>query len=71
MTLHTDWRLILRKAWSIKFAALSVLFAIIEVVLPLFGDAIPRNTFALLVGASAAGTIVARLVSQNDLGDKL
>jgi hypothetical protein len=70
MKLHTDWQLILRKAWSIKLAALGILFAVGDVVLPLFGDAISRNTFALLVGANAAGTLISRLISQDGFGDK-
>jgi hypothetical protein len=69
MRLKSGWQLILRKAWSVRFSALSIIFAIADVTLPLFGDVIPRNTFAILLGATAAGSIIARLVAQTNLSN--
>jgi len=69
MQLKSEWQLILRKAWSIRFSALTIIFAVADVTLPLFGDVIPRNIFAVLLGATAAGSIIARLVSQTNLSN--
>ena len=64
MKLYDDWRRILRKAWSIRLAALAGLFSGAEVILPLFADAVPRNVFALLSFVAVVGAVVARLVAQ-------
>lgn len=64
MRLYSDWKRILRKAWSIRLAALAGLFSGAEVVLPLFADAVPRNVFALLSFVAVVGAVVARLVAQ-------
>ena len=70
MTLFPLWRRILRKAWSVRLGVLAGLFSAAEVVLPLFSDSIPRNTFALLSFVAVMGAVVARLVAQpKTLGD--
>ena len=42
----------------------------IEVVLPVFSDAIPRGPFAVLSFLAVAGAFVARLVAQKELADE-
>lgn len=47
--------------------ALAVFFSVAEVLIPMFYDAFPRNVFAVLVGISTAGAIVARVIMQRNL----
>ena len=59
-----DWKHILRHAWSVRLMVLSGILCSLEVVLPLFIDAMPRNVFAALsVLASVAG-VYSRTVVQ-------
>ena len=67
MTLHDNWRTLVRKAWSVKFMVLAFAFTMAEVMLPFFSDAVPPRTFALLSGLAVAGAFVSRLIAQKDL----
>ena len=67
MTLHDNWRDLIRKAWSVKFMVLAFLLTMAEVMLPFFSDAVPPRTFALLSGLAVAGAFVSRLIAQKDL----
>lgn len=64
MTLLSDWKRIIRKAWSIRLVVLSGLLAGAEVALPLFIDSMPRNVFAVLSMLAAIGGAFARVVAQ-------
>lgn len=66
MTLHDNWRDLIRKAWSVKFMALAFLLTMAEVMLPFFSDAVPPRMFAVLSGLAVAGAFVSRLVAQKD-----
>jgi hypothetical protein len=65
--LVTDWRAILRRAWSIRLMILAGLLSAAEVVLPLYVDTIPRGLFAGLSILATAGGFVARLLAQRNL----
>lgn len=67
MKLYDNWKDILRKAWSIRLMVLAGVLSAVEVILPLFADAIPRGTFAALSGITVAAAFVARLVAQQDI----
>ena len=67
MTLYTDWKRILRKAWSIRLMAVAALLTGCEVVLPMFGDEMPRNLFAGLSFLVVIGAMIARLVAQKEI----
>jgi hypothetical protein len=67
MRLSTDWREVLRKAWSIRLMLLAGALSGIEIILPLFAGSLPRGTFAALSFLSVAAAFVARLVAQKDL----
>lgn len=69
MKLHSNWKAILKKAWSIRFMVLAAVFSAAEIIVPLYADSLPRNLFAVLSGVSVAGAFAARLVAQN-LEDK-
>jgi len=66
-----DWRLVLRRAWSIRFSLLAAAFTAAEVVVPLFGDVLldvmPRGAFVLLAFAASIGATVARIVAQPEM----
>ncbi len=64
MTLIEDFKLVLLRAWSIRLAALTAVFAVSEAVLPLFTSVVPPRTMAILAAISACGTIVARIMNQ-------
>lgn len=64
MNLTSDWRRIARYAWSLRLAALAAVLSGVEVVLPLFVDAMPRGVFAGLSLLAAVGGAVARVVAQ-------
>ena len=64
MTLHENWRHLLRKSWAVRWIALAGLLSGLEVVLPLFSDAMPRNVFALLSLVATISAVVARLMVQ-------
>ena len=62
-----DWRRVLRRAWSIRFSLLAAAFTAAEVVVPLFGDVLPRGTFVLLAFVASIGATVARIVAQPEM----
>ena len=62
-----DWRKIARRAWSIRFSLLAAAFTAAEVVVPLFGDILPRGVFVLLAFAASIGATVARIVAQPEM----
>lgn len=67
MRLHENWREILKKAWSIRFGILATIFALMQVVVPIYVDDLPKHLFAVLTGVATIGVIVARLVWQQEV----
>ncbi len=67
--LISNWKSVLRKAWSIRLIVLAGLLSAAEIVLPMFADAIPRGVFAVLTMLTVAGAFVSRIVAQKDLTD--
>lgn len=70
MRLLPEWRLLVKGAWSIRLVVLSTVFSGIEVILPLFVDSIPRNSFAVLSMLAAIGAGVARVIAQPRMGNR-
>lgn len=64
MKLLTEWKTILRKAWSIRLWALAAFFEASSMVLPIFVYDMPRLPFSLLALVAAGGGIWARLLEQ-------
>lgn len=64
MKLYDNWREILRKAWSIRFAAIAGVFSALEVLLPFYSESVPRGVFAGLSGLLTVAAIWARAVYQ-------
>lgn len=70
MKVASDWKLILKKAWSIRLMLLAGLLTGCEAILPLYQEAIPRGTFAVLSMLAIVGGMVARVVAQKGMGDE-
>ena len=67
MHLRSNWRLILRKAWSIRLLVVAGLLSALEVVLPVFENELPKHLFASLSILSVCAAFVARIIAQKDL----
>jgi len=61
-----EWRRVLNKALSVKFALAAGVLGAAEVVLPLFSDVIPRGLFASLSAIVAMLTPLVRVMKQRD-----
>lgn len=69
MLLINDWRRIIRKAWSFRLLVLAGVLSGAEVILPYFGDTIPRWVFTGLSFVVTCGALVARVVAQPKMHD--
>ncbi len=69
MRLIDEWRVVLRRAWSIRLMLLAGLLSGVEVVLPLLDGVlpIPPGIFAPLSFVAVAAAFVARVIAQKDL----
>jgi len=64
MELIPEWRVVLRKAWSVRLMILAGLLTGAEFVLPMFAHALPHGIFSALSFFTVSGALVARLVAQ-------
>jgi len=67
LSLLDDWRRVARHAWSIRLSVVAAIFTAAEVVVPLFGDVLPRGVFVLLAFSASIGAAIARLVAQPEM----
>jgi hypothetical protein len=67
--LYSNWKDIIKKAWSIRFIILAGLLSGAEVILPFFADSIPRGLFAVLTLLAVSGAFISRIVVQRDLDE--
>ena len=67
MRLDTEWKRIVRHAWSIRFIVIAGLLSGAEIVLPMFSDVIPRNIFAGLSILAVIAGLYSRLVYQRSI----
>lgn len=67
LSLLDDWQRVARRAWSIRLSVVAAIFTAAEVVVPLFGDVLPRGLFVLLAFSASIGAAVARLVAQPEM----
>lgn len=63
--LAADWKRTLKRAWSVRFMILAMLFSVAEVILPLYIDDIPRLLFVALTIVAVAGALWSRFVVQS------
>lgn len=68
----SNWRAVLRCAWSIRLIVVAGILSGVEVALPLLDGIlpIPPGVFAGLSGLTVAAAFVARLIAQKGLSDE-
>lgn len=70
MKLIDNWKLILRKAWSLKFTAAAMVLGAIEVGIQFYQpESWPAGLFAALAALATAASAVARLLAQQEISD--
>ena len=70
MTLIDDWKLVLAKAWSVKFNIAATLFGAAEVVVALIEpDGIPNGLFAGIAACISIGANVSRVMAQKEMAN--
>jgi hypothetical protein len=67
MKLVANWRRILKRSWSVWCAVVAAISGSVQLILPLFQDAIPRVPFAVLTIVAALLGIAARVIEQKEL----
>ena len=67
MRLYSNWRYIVRKAWSVRLMFLAGMLTSCEVILPIYTDVIPRGIFSILTIIAVTGGLIARIVAQKGL----
>lgn len=70
MKLVDNWKSILAHAWSMRLMFLAAILSAGELVLPMYADVFPRHAFAALSALLMMAAMVARLLVQNNMGDK-
>lgn len=72
MTLLPQWKTVLTKAWSIRFAFIAAFFSGLEVTVPMLGNifGLPDRIFAAVSGLMAAAAVLARVIAQEDVPAK-
>jgi hypothetical protein len=72
MTLLSNWRAVLTKAWSVRLMVLAGLLSGAEVAMPYFEGSIslPTGVFAALSGFVTAAALLARIVAQNGVSNE-
>lgn len=71
MKLASDWKRVLRYAWSIRLLVVAGILSGFEVALPLIHGLfpIPQGVFAALSGLTVCVAFIARLIAQKDISD--
>lgn len=67
MKLIDNWGSVLKRAWSMRLAVASAVFASLEVALPFFTDLVPPRTMACLAAFTAFGAAVSRVFNQQNI----
>lgn len=67
MRLISEWKWIVRKAWSVRLIMIAGLLSGVEAVLPLFADSCPRGIFAALSLSISVVALGARVTQQNSM----
>lgn len=67
MYVKNNWPTILKKAWSIRFISLSLIFSTLEIMLPIFAHNMRDSAFTILSILAMVAAFVARIVAQKDI----
>lgn len=61
------WRVILRKAWSVRLNLLATLFLAMELIVPFLTNRVPPYLFVILALVSVIGSTWARVLIQKNM----
>lgn len=67
MTLISNWRDVLTKAWSARLMILAGLLSGAEVALPYFAVIIPQGVLAMLSSTVVSAAFIARFMAQKNM----
>ena len=67
MTLKSNWRQVLRRAWSVRLMALAAVMSGVEIALPILAVDLPRALFAVLTFLTVSAAFVARFIAQKGI----
>ena len=67
MRLLSNWKRIVRRAWSVRLIAIAGVLTGLESIIPMWVDSIPRPVFSMLLLAVITLAMVARFVAQEGL----
>lgn len=72
MKLLSNWRAVLRHAWSVRFMVLAAVFSGAEIAWPFLEEIVPvpRSTFGIVSGLLTMAALVARFVAQEKITPK-
>ena len=67
MKIISNWREVLRRAWSARLMILAGILSGAEVALPYFTGAVPQGALAALSSVVVSAAFVARFLAQRNL----
>ncbi len=65
-----DWKLLLRRAWSLRLLALAAILSGVEAIAPFAAPYLSQQRFGLLMFTIVAAAFVARLLAQKGVTDE-
>jgi hypothetical protein len=70
MKVLKEWKLLVRKAWSLRFMAIAAVLSGLEAIAPFAAPWLGQRTFALIMFGVVAAAFVARLLVQKGVTDE-
>ena len=67
MTLDSNWKRIIKKAWSVRLMVVAAILSGVEVAMPFFANTVPPGMFAAFSFLAVSSAFAARLVAQKDV----
>lgn len=67
MILVPNWKIIVRKAWSVRLIILAGLLSGVEAAMPFIDDQMPRGVFAVASLLVTGAAFVARILAQKEI----
>lgn len=67
LSLDSDWKKIIKKAWSVRLMILAGFLSGVEAILPMFADFFPRGMFSILTVTVITLAMIARVTVQKDI----
>lgn len=67
--LVSNWRQVLKRAWSVRLLVIAAVLSGLEVALPILPIAIAPGIFAALTAITTAAALVARVMAQKSISE--